>query len=130
MKTKMNYDWSDKRVLIVDDTYLNCLLLKTILEHTKIDITIARNSKDFFHHIVNKFDLVLMDINLGENINGIDLIKHMQTHGDDTPIIIQTAYGNEYFISDDIDYIDMIRKPINAQKLYVMMNAVLNGIIL
>ena len=118
----MLYDWSDKKLLIVEDTYVNYMLLKAILETTKIHIVHARNSADFFRLINNKFDVVLMDVNLGEKVTGIDLVRHMRKNDNYTPVIIQTAYFREYIIDDDIKYEGFIEKPINFPLLLQMID--------
>ncbi len=125
MKNISKYNWSNKSVLIVDDTYVNVLLLKAILEHTKIKITKASNSSEFFKAIQEqRYDIVLMDIHLGERLTGIDLIQYMDNKNIDTPVIIITAYGNSFFDST-IKYDYLISKPVNSGDLYEKMNEIL-----
>lgn len=123
----MNKNWSDKSVLIVEDTKVNCMLFKAILEHTNIKITFANSSDEFykFYRRNKKYDLILMDINLGEKTNGIDLIRYLQSIGNKVPIIIQSAYGNQFYICDDIKYYAIIAKPINISLLYDLMESAL-----
>lgn len=122
----MLYDWSNKKLLIVEDTHVNYLLFKIFLETTKIHISYARNSEDFFRLINNKYDLVLMDVNLGEKLTGIDLIKYMRKIGNNTPVIIQTAYIREYVIDDDIKHDGFIEKPIKFPVLFEKINNIFN----
>lgn len=120
----MLYDWSDKKILIVEDTYINYQLLKAFLDNTKARTVLARNSCDFFMLIDNEYDLVLMDVNLGENLNGIDLTKHMRKNGNYTPVIIQTANFHDYIIDDDVKHNGFISKPINFQLLFEMIDSI------
>lgn len=121
----MLYDWSNKKILIVEDTYINYQLLKTFLDTTNVHISYARNSADFFRLINNKYDLVLMDVNLGERLTGIDLLRHMRKSYNYTPVIIQTAYFREYVI-DDIKYDGFVEKPINFSFLLEKINNIFN----
>lgn len=109
----MKPNWSNKKVLIVEDVYFNHFLLRTILFDTLIQIFIARNSMEFFKLIKeNTYDLILMDINLSEDLNGIDLIRYIQNIKIDVPVIIQTAYTDDFKIDNDIKYNAIIYKPI------------------
>lgn len=81
-------------VLIVEDNSIIALDLKKILIRNKINVVgIATNTRETFKIIENKvIDIILMDINLQENENGIDLVKkiHKRIY---IPIIYIT--GNE-----------------------------------
>ena len=109
------YDWSNKTALIVDDTEINRLLIQLMLEETHIKLYEAEDSAGFFNLIyTHDFDLILMDINLGEKLNGIDLIKYLRNNKFDVSIIIQSA--NDYDVKDlNID--GYLRKPIKSKKL-------------
>jgi DNA-binding NtrC family response regulator len=123
----MEYNWSNKTVLIVEDTHINCLLYKAMLEGTGIKIVIAENSQTFFDVFKKEiYDVILMDINLGEKINGLDLIKHLQKNNIYTPVIIQTAFSIQYPIDDDIKYHAMVNKPINFTALKEIINDIFN----
>lgn len=66
-------------VLMVEDDYINIFIMQKNFE-TLFDITYAKNSSEAFHFLNHHiYDLVLMDINLGEeNINGVDILKKMR----------------------------------------------------
>lgn len=117
-------DWSDKKILIVEDNDINYLLLEHMLKPSGIIIDYAKNSNTFFELITkNNHDLILMDINLNEKISGIDLIKFMKNNDINIPIIIQTAYDEELIHSiSDIQYSDIISKPLNRDILFNKIN--------
>jgi len=116
------YHWQNKSILIVDDISMNQLLLKHILQQTKVNLFYAINSIQFFK-IIDKyyFDLILMDINLNESLNGIDLIKYLQSNEYNIPIIIQSANDCDVF---DIVVDDCIQKPIDSIVLLDKINKI------
>jgi len=118
------YDWSDKKILIVEDNNINYLLLQHMLQITGILIDLAKNSNCFFKFIsMNNYDLILMDINLNEKISGVDLIKFMKSNNINVPVIIQTAYDEELIHSiSDIQHSDIISKPLNRDILFNKIN--------
>jgi CheY-like chemotaxis protein len=122
----MDYNWVNKKVLIVEDTYANCLLLEHILNPTGIGITIVNDSGGFFNTIEDGYDLILMDVNLGEMITGIDLVKYMNRNDIEIPVILQTAYDVLDLDIADIKYNGLIRKPISPKKLLDDIYLILN----
>ena len=50
----MIYEWSNKNVLVVEDSPINIELMVIMLSSTKINITISKNSTDFFNKIYEK----------------------------------------------------------------------------
>lgn len=66
-------------VLMVEDDYINIFMMQKNFE-SLFDVTYAKNSAEAFHFLNHHtYDLVLMDINLGEeNINGVDILQKMR----------------------------------------------------
>lgn len=121
----MKYNWSGKKILIVEDNDINCLLFEHILKDLNIEFVFAKSSKDFFNLIQHKFDLVLMDINISEDISGLNLIEYMMINDIDIPVIIQSALDDNSLDIDSIKHIDIIRKPINIKEFMLKLNNIL-----
>ncbi len=87
----------DEKILIVEDEVVIALVLEEMLKNLGFDkISITHN----FHEgemMINKeiFNMILMDINLGSNRDGIDLAKKVALQNNHTPIIFIT--GNSDF---------------------------------
>jgi CheY-like chemotaxis protein len=66
-------------VLMVEDDYINIFMMQKIFE-SLFDITYAKSSAEALNLLANNtYDLVLMDINLGdETISGVDILKKMK----------------------------------------------------
>lgn len=117
----IDFDFSGKKIMIVEDIYFNIKLLESYLENTNAEIIIATDGNDAllkYNKYKNYLDIILMDIQLPE-INGTDVTRIIRTIDNDTPIIAQTAYA----IKDEIDNImeygfnDLIHKPIKKEEL-------------
>lgn len=66
-------------VLMVEDDYINIFMMQKIFE-SLFDITYAKSSAEALNLLgSNTYDLVLMDINLGDDtISGVDILKKMK----------------------------------------------------
>jgi hypothetical protein len=85
-------------VLMVEDDYINIFMMQKIFE-SLFDITYAKTSAEAINLLNNNtYDLVLMDINLGdETISGVDILKKMkqdQRHAQ-TRVFAVTGYVME-----------------------------------
>jgi CheY-like chemotaxis protein/HPt (histidine-containing phosphotransfer) domain-containing protein len=103
-----------KTVLIVDDNALNRRIFENIVGQTYL-FEVAENGKQAIEKIKNnKYDLVLMDIQMPE-LDGISTIKFIKENRmTSTPIVAISAYANandrDYFLSAGFD--DFIAKPV------------------
>ena len=86
----------DKRILIVEDEPLIAKDLSFILEDLGIlHIEFAMNYEDALDSINNQdFDLILLDVNLSSDHDGIDL-AHEINKSKPTPFIFITSYYNQ-----------------------------------
>jgi len=87
-------DWSNKKVLVVEDVENNYELIEAILKKTKIKIVWARtgNQAMLVFSEQTDIDIILMDIKLPD-INGLDLTRQIKEKNKEIPIIAQTAYA-------------------------------------
>ena len=88
-------------VLIVEDESLVAMELEQAIEsmgHNVVEYaTNVTMAKKFFEQF--DIDLILMDINLNDSLNGIELYKSLELQ---TPIIYLTAYTDEKTMSEAI----------------------------
>jgi CheY-like chemotaxis protein len=113
-------NWKDKTIVIVDDTKLNFVLLKTILRKTEANIVWLENGQEVIDYVknLNVVDLILMDIRM-PIIDGIEASKVIKKIAPQIPIIIQTAsvMGEAYEDIKNSGCDDTIFKPIDSTKL-------------
>lgn len=116
----MDLNWKDKTILIVDDTRLNFVLLRTILRKTEAKITWLENGQEAIDYIEKSqdVDLILMDIRMPV-IDGIEASRIIKKIAPHIPIIIQTAsvMGEAYEDIKNSGCDDTIFKPIDSVKL-------------
>lgn len=83
------------RVLIVENDEINAMVMEAYLKD-KYEVDIARNSILAMKFAdAHSYDLILMDINLGVGMNGIELLREMRKkeHLAFIPVIATTAYA-------------------------------------
>ena len=117
---KVEVDWEDKVILVVEDATSNYLLIENYLKSTKIQVFWAKSGKeaiDIFKE-TEHLDLVLMDIQL-PGINGYEVTKLIKAYNQNVPVIAQTAYAlsgeKEHSLKEGCD--DYIAKPFKKETL-------------
>jgi len=114
-------------ILIIEDESILAMSLSSSIEALGYNVVeYATNS-----HMARKFleaydvNLILMDINLGESINGIELYESLHT---DIPIIYLTAYKDEDTMSKAINTnpIGYLVKPHKDDELKAMLKLALH----
>ena len=121
----MQINWKEKTIVVVDDTEINFVLIKTQLRKTNANIVWLKNGQEAIEYIrgQRKVDLLLMDIRM-PIVDGIQATKRIKQIAPDVPIIIQTASvmgdGYEDISSSNCD--DAIFKPILPANLIEIIN--------
>ena len=114
------FNWEDKIILIVDDTKMNYVLLKSQLRKTNAKTLWIENGYDAVQFVKNnnKADLILMDIRMPV-MDGIEASRMIKKINPDIPIVIQTAsvMGSAFEEISESNCDDTIFKPIDAGKL-------------
>ena len=116
---KLDTNWQNKKILIVDDEELNFQLLYEILLETNVKITRASNGKEAVELCLKTvFDLVLMDIRM-PIMDGFTATSKILESKPNQKIIAQTAYAmaGEKEKAIKIGCIDFITKPIKSNIL-------------
>lgn len=122
-------DYTNKKILIVDDVEPNIVFFKSLFRPTKADIIIARSGTEAIEKCKQEssISIVLMDIMMPE-INGYDTTRIIKKHRPDLPIIMQTAFtsSNANKKSLEAGAEDFITKPIDPQELFKLINKYLS----
>lgn len=116
----MDFNWSNKNILIVEDEKDSFLLLKMILRSTKANIFYAENGQQAVDHCNTneKVDAILMDIQMPGK-NGLEATKEIKRLNSKIPIIAQTAFAmqDESRKCLEAGCNNYISKPINRKVL-------------
>ena len=116
-------------ILVVDDDFSSNLLVTKFLKGL-YDIEVATNAIESIEKAKTRlFSAILMDINLGRGMNGLEAlheIRKIQNY-ENVPIIALTAYAmpgdKEEFLSSGCDY--YISKPFKRNVLLNLLNKIL-----
>lgn len=119
------------KVLIVEDNPVNLIILKKILSpHCTTDS--AKNGAKAMELLeANQYDLVLTDINLGdEEFTGIDVLRKIRSNPatKEMPVIAVSAYfsdANAHEFQHE-DFTALVIKPISEEKLLAAMSPYLS----
>lgn len=83
----------NQKILIVDDDVLMRDSLTQTLNGEGYNVVTAGSGKEGLHELVqDSYDLIITDLRMPE-VSGIELLEEIRGHGDDTPVILITAYG-------------------------------------
>ncbi|TAD95108.1 MAG: response regulator [Bacteroidetes bacterium] len=111
------------KILIVEDNPINTLIINKLI--AELCTTHSANSGQNALKMLteNDYDLVLMDINLGdEHLTGIDVLKKIKAsqRNQDIPVIAVTAISDQeelkQLLFDGFD--EIISKPVNREKIF------------
>ena len=111
----------DYKILCVDDDETNNNLVGLILgENYKIDFVLTAE-KSIELSTKNKYDIILMDINLGYGMTGIDVVREIKKSAmnKNTPVVALTAFtmkgDMQEFLANGCDY--YLSKPYTTRAL-------------
>ncbi len=118
---------SKAKVLVVDDDVRLRDLLRRYLSEQGFQVVVAENAVAMNKlWIRERFDLLVLDLMLpGED--GLAICRRLRGAGDQTPIIMLTAKGDEVdrIIGLEMGADDYLPKPFNPRELVARINAVL-----
>lgn len=115
------------KILVVDDSTMNNILLQNYLEENKFEVVAALNGPDALEIIRKEnIDLVLLDVMMPE-FSGFDFLKYLKTNQLSIPVIIITANADVEYKerSFELGAKDYLNKPIQFVELKNKINKVL-----
>lgn len=121
-------DYSNYKILIVEDNKINQVVTKRLLENHKFICTIVEDGFSAIEVLkTEEFDAILMDINMPK-INGFETSKIIRSNGIKIPIIAVTAFDRQEIEEKmiDADINDVIVKPFEPAKLFQMIYRLIN----
>lgn len=113
------------RVLIVDDTAVNLVVFKGLLQKTKIQIDTADSGRGGLELMKeNKYDIIFLD-HMMPGMDGVETLKELRsldTENKETPAVCLTANAvsgaKEFYIESG--FTNYLTKPIDSEKLEEM----------
>lgn len=119
-KTKPEYNWGDKLILVAEDQELNKIFFSKALTKTNVKLLWASDGElaVALCKLYDNINLVLMDIRMPK-LDGIEATIEIKKIRKDLPIIAQTAYPEDGVKEQTrkAGCVDFITKPIAIPKL-------------
>src|SRR5262245_48429097 len=108
------------RIAYVEDNPTNLALVERVVTIGQHKITSYTEGEVAVQALTReKFDLILMDIELAGDISGLQVVKNLRAFGLKTPIVAVTAYAmlgdRDKCLEDGCD--DYLPKPIQTMEL-------------
>lgn len=118
-----------KICLVEDEVNLNNLI-KTYLEHAGYEVICLYNGEDAINHISDDIHLWILDIMLGGNISGYDVIKSIREKNTNVPVIFTSARDQDLdrIIGLELGSDDYITKPYSPKELVLRVNNILKRV--
>ncbi len=119
------------RILVIDDSTTNIVLLEAILAEKGYTIETALNAKEAFARIEKQVpDLILLDL-LMPKVSGFDFLEQLRKDEKTkkTPVIVISAITTDDENTrkiNDLETVDFLRKPIDIQYLVSRVEEILN----
>ena len=115
---------TEEILLVEDDTITRALTENYLKKFYSVD-TVTDGAEALQKIKLKAYSAILMDINLGKGINGIDTVKEIRnfTNYNDTPIIAFTAYtmkgDKDKFLSSGFTH--YLPKPFTKEDIYIVL---------
>lgn len=121
-----------KRVLIVEDCHIQSTVVKKMLESEAYSVTaVCRSGEEVLEQLkVDVPDIILMDIFINGDLNGIETMKIVrETHA--TPVIFITALTKSELHDEALSMApsDLLTKPISKVELVNTIEKLLNQVV-
>lgn len=113
------------RILYVEDNIPNVMLVQRVARIGAHDVISYPEGEQALQRFEDdKPDLVLMDLQLQGNLNGLDVVRILRSKGCATPIIALTAYamGGDRQRCIEAGCDDYIPKPVSVTELVTIFN--------
>jgi len=117
-----------KICLVEDEKSLNDLI-KTYLEKERYEVISCENGKSALE-VTEKIDLWILDIMLGDEVSGYDIIKRIKEKDTTVPVIFTSARDQELdkIIGLELDADDYITKPYSPKELVLRVNKLIKRV--
>jgi CheY-like chemotaxis protein/nitrogen-specific signal transduction histidine kinase len=126
---RLEPNWKDKVILVVEDDAVNYQFIEALLEKTQAQLLHAENGSQALElcKTINKIDLILMDIKLPER-NGYQITREIKSFRNEIPIIAQTAFQVNEVRKKCLEAgcEDVISKPVEIELILRIINKYLS----
>lgn len=117
-------------VCFVEDEVDLSNLIKTYLEKAGYNIVCFTKGQDAINYIGKKVDLWILDIMLGDDISGYDIIKEIRKVNEEVPVIFTSARDQDLdkILGLELGSDDYITKPYSSKELVLRVNNIIKRV--
>lgn len=117
-------------ICLVEDEIDLSNLIKTYLEKQGYNVIQFEKGQEAINYIDKKVDLWILDIMLGDDINGYDIIKAIREKNENVPVIFTSARDQDLdkIIGLELGSDDYITKPYSTKELVLRVNNIIKRV--
>ena len=118
-----------KICLVEDEINLNNIV-KAYLENAGYEVISFYNGRDAMNYIGNEVSVWILDIMLGDDISGYDIIKKIREKDENVPVIFTSARDQELdkILGLELGSDDYITKPYSPKELVLRVNNIIKRV--
>ena len=117
-------------VCLVEDEVDLASLIKTYLEKAGYNVVCFTKVSEAIDYIGNKVHLWILDIMLGDDVNGYDIIKAIREKDEEVPVIFTSARDQDLdkILGLELGSDDYITKPYSSKELVLRVNKIIKRV--
>ena len=117
-------------ICFVEDEIDLSNLIQTYLERSGYEVVTFTKGQDAIDYIGNKVDLWILDIMLGDDVNGYDIIKAIRKQDENVPVIFTSARDQDLdkILGLELGSDDYITKPYSSKELVLRIDKILKRV--
>lgn len=105
-------------------------VIKAYLEKEGYNVVCFSKGEDAINYIGNKVDIWILDIMLGDDINGYDIIKAIREKDETVPVVFTSARDQDLdkILGLELGSDDYITKPFSSKELVLRVNNIIKRV--
>ena len=117
-------------VCLFEDEVDLASLIKTYLEKAGYNVVCFTKGSEAIDYIGNKVHLWILDIMLGDDVNGYDIIKAIREKDEEVPVIFTSARDQDLdkILGLELGSDDYITKPYSSKELVLRVNKIIKRV--
>ena len=117
-------------VCLVEDEVALSNVVKAYLERAGYKVICFTKGIEAINYIGNKVDIWILDIMLGDDVNGYDVIKAIREQNEDVPVIFTSARDQELdkIFGLELGSDDYMTKPYSSKELVLRVNKIIKRV--
>ena len=117
-------------ICLVEDEVDLANLIKTYLEKAWYNVVSFTKGSEAINYIGNDVNLWILDIMLGDDVNGYDIIKAIREKDEEVPVIFTSARDQDLdkILGLELGSDDYITKPYSSKELVLRVNKIIKRV--